>query len=93
MPRRKILFNILISLIIPIVIYFGIASILIATGKPGKSTADQKEIWIFKELYFDYSSLPEFQNFKARDGKELYYRYYPAQSNDPVILIHRFRLA
>ncbi len=85
--RKKILLNILISLIIPIVFYFGIASILIATGKPGKSTKDQKRSG-FKELYFDYSSLPEFQNFKARDGKELYYRYYPAQSNNTVILIH-----
>ena len=81
------LFNIIISLIIPVVIYLGIACVLIAIGKPGKSTAEKQNL-DFKELYFDYSSLPELQSFKAGDGKELYYRYYPAQSNNTVILIH-----
>ena len=39
MARRKNFFlNIFISLIIPVVIYFGIASVLVATGKTDKST-------------------------------------------------------
>jgi non-heme chloroperoxidase len=85
--KKKILLNILISLLISVVIYFGIASVMIAVGKPNKSTVDQQNL-NFKELYIDYSSLPELQSFNARDGKELYYRYYPAQSNNTVILIH-----
>ena len=36
--RKKIFLNIFVSLIIPVVIYFGIASVLTATGKPDKST-------------------------------------------------------
>ena len=85
--RKKIFLNIFISLIIPVIIYFGIASVLIATGKPDKSTTIRQNL-DFKKLYFDYSSLPELKSFKARDGKELNYRYYPAQSNKTVILLH-----
>jgi len=85
--KKKIILNIFIFLIIPVVIYFGIASVLIVTGKPDKLTTIRQNL-DFKELYFDYSSLPELKSFKARDGKELNYRYYPAKSNKTVILLH-----
>jgi alpha-beta hydrolase superfamily lysophospholipase len=42
----------------------------------------------FNELFFDYTNLPEFKSFKARDNSNLYYRYYPSQSNKIIILIH-----
>ena len=85
--KKKIILNIVISLAVSIIIYFGIASIMIATGRPDMSTADQTNL-DFKQLYLDYSSLPELQSFNARDGKELDYRYYPAESNNTLILIH-----
>ena len=85
--RKKIILNIVISLTISAVIYFGIASVMIVTGRPDRSAVDQENL-DFKELYIDYSNLPELQSFNARDGKELYYRYYPSKSNNTVILIH-----
>lgn len=85
--RKKIILNISIFLIIPVVIYFVIASVMIIVGKPNKTTTVQQNL-DFKELYFDYSNLPELKSFKARDGKELNYRYYPAKSDKTVILLH-----
>ena len=73
--------------IISAVIYFGIAAVLILTGKPKKPDPAQRGL-AFDELFFDYSSLPELKNFKARDGTQLAYRYYPADSEKIVILLH-----
>ena len=36
----------------------------------------------------DYSGLPPIQRYRARDGAELSYRYYPAGSNQVAVLIH-----
>ena len=79
--------KILISILISIVIYFGIASVLIISGKPGKSAKDEGGL-NFSELFFDYSNLPELQSFTARDSTELSYRYYSAQSDKVIILLH-----
>jgi len=85
--QKKIILNIIIAFIIPIVIYFGIASVMIIVGKPGNS-GDAAQSLGFKELYFDYTGLPELKSFKARDGKELNYRYYPSSSDKTLILLH-----
>ncbi|MEI7616190.1 MAG: alpha/beta hydrolase, partial [Actinomycetota bacterium] len=79
--------NIIIAFIIPVVIYFGIASVMIIVGKPGKSEEAAQSLG-FKELYFDYTGLPELKSFKARDGKDLNYRYYPSNSDKTLILLH-----
>lgn len=42
----------------------------------------------FNELRIDYSRLPQLQQFQARDGTQLPYRYYASQSNNIVILLH-----
>jgi non-heme chloroperoxidase len=42
----------------------------------------------FSELFFDYSDLPELKSFTARDGSQLGYRYYPAESDKVIILLH-----
>jgi non-heme chloroperoxidase len=42
----------------------------------------------FSELFLDYTNLPQLQTFRARDGKELAYRHYPAQSENVLILVH-----
>jgi non-heme chloroperoxidase len=70
-----------------VVIYFGIASVLIIIGKPQNPHQAQRGP-IFNELRFDYSSLPTLQRFSARDGAALSYRHYPAQSNKIIILLH-----
>jgi non-heme chloroperoxidase len=68
-------------------IYFGIAVLLILTGKPKKPDPAQRGL-AFDELFFDYSSLPKLQGFTARDGTQLGYRHYPAESDKIVILLH-----
>jgi non-heme chloroperoxidase len=73
--------------LISAVIYFGIAAVLILTGKPKKPDLAQRDL-AFDELFFDYSSLPEPQSFTARDGTKLAYRHYPAESDKIVILLH-----
>jgi len=73
--------------LISVVIYFGIVAVLILTGKPKKPDPAQRDL-AFDELFFDYSSLPELKSFTARDGTQLAYRHYPAESDKIVILLH-----
>ncbi|MGB5749731.1 MAG: alpha/beta fold hydrolase [Desulfobacterales bacterium] len=71
--------------LISAVIYFGISIVLIfgvKTKKPAKAGLT------FSELFFDYTNLPEFNSYKARDGSSLNYRYYSSLSNKIIILIH-----
>jgi len=84
---EKIILKILTFLIISVVIYFGIAAVLILGGKPKKPTSYEGGP-AFNELFFDYSNLPELKTFAARDGKQLAYRHYPSQSDKVVILLH-----
>lgn len=77
----------LISILISVVVYFGIAGVLIVTGKPGKPVRDETGL-DFKELFLDYSGLPELKRFRARDGTELSYRHYPSVSEKILILLH-----
>ena len=42
----------------------------------------------FDELLLDYSALPGLIKFTARDGTNLHYRHYPAESDTAVILLH-----
>jgi non-heme chloroperoxidase len=75
------------SVLISAVIYFGIAAVLILAGKPKKPDPAQRGP-AFDELFFDYSNLPELKSFTARDGIQLAYRHYPAESDKIVILLH-----
>lgn len=83
----ELLFKILDFIIISIVIQFGIAFVLILTGK-GKTPVPDTNNLAFDELFLDYANLPPLQSFAARDGKKLGYRHYPAQSDKIVILLH-----
>jgi non-heme chloroperoxidase len=83
----KIFKFVLTFMVISAVIYFGIAAVLILTGKPRKPDQAQRGP-AFDELFFDYSSLPELKSFTARDGTRLAYRHYPAYSEKVVILLH-----
>jgi len=75
------------SVLISAVIYFGIVAVLMLTGKPKKPDPAQRGP-AFDELFFDYSSLPELKSLTARDGTQLAYRHYPADSEKIVILLH-----
>ena len=84
---NKIILSLLIFILTSIIVYIGLAVILIFTGKSPKPKQSQSSL-SFKELFIDYTGLPEFMTFKARDGKQLAYRYYPAESQKVLILIH-----
>jgi alpha-beta hydrolase superfamily lysophospholipase len=77
----------LVSILISAVAYFGIAAVLIVSGRPDK-LAPQEQGPDFKELFIDYSGLPELKPFRARDGTELSYRHYPSVSEKVLILLH-----
>ncbi len=79
--------KIITFLTISVLIYFGIATVMILFGKPKKVAHVQGGI-AFSELFFDYSSLPQPNRFVARDGAELPYRFYPAKSDRVLILLH-----
>ena len=83
----KIRKSILTSVLISAVIYFGIAAVFILTSKPNKPDTDQRGL-SFHEMPRDLSRLPKLQSFVARDGIQLAYRHYPADSDKIVILIH-----
>ena len=42
----------------------------------------------FSEMKLDYSDMPALQNYTARDGTSLDYRYYPSDSDKVLILLH-----
>ncbi len=83
----EILLKILSFIVISIVIQFSIATVLILFGKGKKPTSENGGL-DFSELFFDYTNLSELQTFTARDGKNLAYRHYPAQSDTVLILVH-----
>ena len=69
------------------VIFFLIAFVAILLGRRQKLPPDQSAL-DFSELFIDYSGAPELQSFTARDGRQLAYRHYPADSDRVVILFH-----
>ena len=83
----KVISKILYFVLIPVAIYFSIATVLIMIGKPKTPDSAQRGP-AFDELFIDYSRLPELKSYTARDGTRLGYRYYPADSEKIVILLH-----
>jgi non-heme chloroperoxidase len=75
------------SVIIFAAVYFAIATFLVISGGQRKSTAGEDRL-AFGELRIDYKGLPQLKTYNARDGKQLSYRFYPAQSNRVIILLH-----
>jgi len=85
MNVKKIGKKMLTFVFVSVVIYLGIALVLIFVIPPGKP--DQKTLR-FDELFIDYESLPELKSYRARDGEHLYFRHYPSASKKILILIH-----
>ena len=84
---EKYFFPTLINIFISAAIYFGIAALFIIAGKRKKPSTNEHSL-SFKELFFDYTNLPQLEVFTARDGKQLMYRHYAAQSDKVIILLH-----
>jgi alpha-beta hydrolase superfamily lysophospholipase len=82
-----ILSRILTFVLISVVIYFGIAAVLIIVGKPGQRRDTQGGL-SFDELRFDTSALPPLETFEARDGTELSYRHYASDADQVLVLLH-----
>jgi len=61
--------------------------VLILMGKPEAPTPDPGGL-AFDELLVDYTNLPGLQHYTARDGTQLSYRHYPAQSDNVLVLLH-----
>jgi pimeloyl-ACP methyl ester carboxylesterase len=83
---KKNLKKIIIFVAISITVYFVIAGSLIIIK--GNAETTNQEGLRFDELAIDYSALPALDSFSARDDAELYYRYYPSQSDCVLILLH-----
>jgi non-heme chloroperoxidase len=84
---KKMVLNMGIPVLIFVLIYFAVAAVLIISGKPKKGSSERGGL-AFKELLLDYYSIPQLTGFRARDGKQLLYRHYPAQSNKVIVLLH-----
>ncbi len=79
---------ILTNIIISIGIYLIIATVLVLlNGKPKRNTMNENKL-SFDELDIDYTELPALDTYVCRDGVALNYRYYPAQTNKVLILLH-----
>ena len=83
----EIILKILEFILTSAVIFFLIAFVAILLGRPKKIPRDQGGP-DFSKLLIDYSGVPELQSFTARDGTQLAYRHYPAESDKVVILFH-----
>ena len=84
---NKTLFVALIIIVNFIIVYLTIAAVLVISGRPRQTKPTQSNL-SFKQLIFDYARLPQLQTFTARDGKQLAYRHYSAQTNKILILLH-----
>jgi len=85
--NKVVALSIFIFILASAVVYLGIAAVLIMSVTPQEQSSDQHGL-AFKELFVDYAKLPPLRTFVARDGERLGYRYYPAQSDRVLILLH-----
>jgi pimeloyl-ACP methyl ester carboxylesterase len=83
----KISVRILTFLLIPTAIYLLIAGLLVINEQQEEPHQEKKRL-AFDELVMDYNGLPPLKTYSARDGNQLSYRYYPAQSEKALVLLH-----
>lgn len=88
MAMQTVFLTVIYFVIIPVAIQLSIAALLIFFGKRKSRDLDNSSL-NFNELYVvDYTCLPPRQSCKARDGKEITYRHYPAGADTVLILLH-----
>jgi non-heme chloroperoxidase len=83
----KIALRISIFLLISAVIYLSIACFLVISDQQREPNPEKKPL-AFDELVVDYKDLPQLKTFSARDGNQLSYRFYPAQSEKVLVVLH-----
>lgn len=76
------------NIMISVGIYLTIATTLILINGKTKEMGAGKNDLKFDELAIDYSEMPLLSSYNCRDGEKLNYRYYPAQSEKVLILLH-----
>jgi non-heme chloroperoxidase len=84
---HKILKKLAVFVMISVLVYFGIAGVLLIIGKP-KMPAHVQGGMSFSELFLDYLGLPKLSSYIARDGTKLSYRHYSTKSDRVIILLH-----
>ena len=84
---NPILTRVLSFALTSVVIYAGIAGVLIVIGTP-RRPHDPEGSFAFDELFFDRSNQPGPQTFAARDGTMLSYRHYAADADTVLVLLH-----
>ncbi len=85
---EKVMGIIITNIVISIGIYFVIATVLVLINGKAKDSSSHDNKLAFDELDIDYEGLPSLEVYKCRDGVQLDYRYYFAQSNKVLILLH-----
>lgn len=75
------------SLFISAAIYLLIAGFLVVSDQQRKPNQGKRRL-SFDELVIDYKGLPQLSTFMARDGNQLSFRYYQAQAQKVLILLH-----
>ena len=86
---RKVIKTVLISLAITVVIYFGIALMLVFTDAPvERPAASSGSVGFSEAIEADYSTLPNTISYTARDGSNLPYRLYDGGSDRLIVLVH-----
>ncbi|MGM0536265.1 MAG: alpha/beta hydrolase [Pseudomonadota bacterium] len=83
----KIALRISTFLLISAAIYLSIAGFLVISDQQREPSQEKKRL-AFDELVIDYKGLPQLKTFSARDGNQLSYRFYPAQSEKVLVLLH-----
>jgi len=84
----KKIFKILVIFgITSVVIYLGIAYGLIFFNDVRQPSSEQESL-IFENLQTNEEALPELDEYEARDGTQLTYRYYESNADRVLILLH-----
>ncbi|MDR9469414.1 alpha/beta fold hydrolase [Marinospirillum sp.] len=83
----KVALRVFIFLLVSAVIYLSIAGFLVVSDQQREPGQEKKSL-AFDELAIDGKGLPELKTFPARDGNQLSYRFYPAQSEKVLVLLH-----
>lgn len=79
---------IMTNIVISIGIYFVIATVLVIINGKSKNSSINDNKLAFDELDVDYKGLPSLETYKCRDGVQLDYRHYSAQTDKVIILLH-----
>ena len=76
------------SIIISVAMYFLIATVLIIVNGKSKEIGLSEDSLNFEELAINYDGMPALDSYRCRDEVKLQYRYYSAQTDTVLVLLH-----